>query len=376
MQSSHAMRWSYHIITIAGTQVRIHATFVLLLAFIAWQALAAGEGWNGAGEAILLVCAMFTCVLLHEFGHVLAARKYGIKTPDITLLPIGGVARLERMPRKPGQELVVAVCGPLVNLLIAIAIALGLGVSVSWEPLQVIESGKFWPGLMAWNLLMIFFNMIPAFPMDGGRVLRALLHLFTGNYARATRWAATIGQAIAVFAAMAVVTQHLPATVLLIAFFVFFAAGQEAAMVTEQESLRDLRVRDVMLTDFHTLPANAVLREAVDLLLSGSQHDFPVLDEHGGMMGILPRTRLISALAEHGPGYPAQLILLRCESSLTPATALEEAVQALRESECPALAVMDPVQDRLVGLLTAENVGEALMVRAAMQERLASIDQS
>ncbi len=237
------MKWSLHVATIAGTQVRIHATFALILVYAAWPAISAGKGWGVALEAILLVCAMFTCVLMHEFGHVLAARRYGIKTPDITLLPIGGVARLERMPRKPSEELVVAVCGPLVNVVIALSIGLVQGFSaLESGMLGFGEVGHFWSTLMVWNLVMVCFNMIPAFPMDGGRVLRATLAWVTGDYAKATRIAASLGQGLAVVAALMVVTQRVPPTLLLIAFFVFFAAGQEAATVSEQEQVQGLRV--------------------------------------------------------------------------------------------------------------------------------------
>ncbi len=366
------MKWSYHLATIKGTEVRIHATFALLLAFVAWQATSLGGGWRDALESIVLVCTMFFCVLLHEFGHVFAARRYGILTPDITLLPIGGVARLERMPKKPSEELVVALCGPLVNVVIAILIAVGLGVPFTLDPnMQISKVTEFWQTLMAWNIMMVLFNMVPAFPMDGGRVLRAVLAMIIGDYGKATRAAAVIGQGLAVLVVMAMVVFGVfKPMLMLIAFFVFFAAGQEAAVVTQQEQTSDLKVRDAMLTDFHTLAPNAVLREAVELLLSGSQHDFPVLDDAGGMMGIVTRKRLISALTEHGPGYPAQLIIERCGTVLEPGLPLGEAMTLLNASECPALAVMDPVHDRLIGLLTAENVGEALLVRAALRERL------
>lgn len=369
------MKWSYHLTTIKGTEVRIHATFALLLAFVAWQATTLGGGWRDALEAMALVCTMFFCVLLHEFGHVFAARRYGILTPDITLLPIGGIARLERMPRKPSEELVVALCGPLVNVLIAVLIALALGLPFSWNPnMQMSKVTEFWATLMQWNVLMVIFNMVPAFPMDGGRVLRAVLAMIVGDYGKATRAAAVIGQGLAVVVVMAMVAFGVfQPMLMLIAFFVFFAAGQEAAAVTQQEQTNDLRVRDAMLTDFHTLAPNAVLREAVELLISGSQHDFPVLDDAGGILGIVTRNRLIAALSEHGPGYPAQLIIERCDTVVEPRTPLSEAMTLLSASRCPALAVMDPVLDRLVGLLTAENVGEALLVRAALRERMARL---
>jgi len=369
------MKWSLHIITIAGTQVRIHATFALLLAFIGWQAAGQGAGLAGTAEALALVCAMFFCVLLHEFGHVTAARRYGIRTPDITLLPIGGVARLERMPRKPSEELVVALCGPLVNVVIAALIALIIGFPKSLDPNVLLSDAMgFWGVLMGWNLFMVIFNMIPAFPMDGGRVLRAVLAMMMPDYAKATRWAATIGQGIAVVVVMSMAfSGKLQPMYVLIALFVFFTAGQEAAMVEEQQAAGNLRVSDVMLTDFHTLSSNAVLREAVEFLLAGTQHDFPVMNEHGGMMGVLTRRRLISALADHGPGYPAQLIVEPNDQSVEPSMALVQAMALLQSSGSPAIPVIDPISEKMVGLLTAENIGEALLVRAALRQRSAMI---
>ena len=369
------MKWSFHITTIAGTQVRIHATFALLLAFVAWDAFAQGGGLADTAEAVALVCSMFFCVLLHEFGHVTAARRYGIETPDITLLPIGGVARLERMPRKPAQELVVAVCGPLVNIVIAAVIGVIVGFPKSLAPSVLLsDSLGFWHVLMGWNILMVFFNMIPAFPMDGGRVLRALLAMVVPDYAKATRWAATVGQAIAVLVVMSMVLSgKLQPMYMLIALFVFFAAGQEATVVEEQEAAGHLRVVDAMLTDFRTLPPNAVLREAVELMLAGSQHDFPVLNDDGSMLGLVTRRRLVTALADHGPGYPAQLIVERCEGTLDPLMPLPKAMDLLKLSGCHALPVIDPATDSIIGLLNAENIAEALIVRAALEQRVTAV---
>lgn len=363
------MKWSFRLATIAGTEVRVHVTFFLLLLFVAWQGMAGGQGVQGAVFAMVLVSTMFFCVLLHEFGHVTAARLYGIRTPDITLLPIGGVARLERMPRTPSHELVVALAGPLVNVVIAAGIALTLGVAVRVDPnFSLSLKGGFWQHLMTWNILMVVFNMVPAFPMDGGRVLRALLAMVM-DYGKATRWAATLGQGLA---ALVVVVMLLSGTfqpfLLLIAFFIFMAAGQEAAVVTQQEATRSLLVRDAMQTEFHALPPDAELRLAVDHLLAGTQQDFPVLDFHGGMQGMLSRTRLIAALAEHGPAHSARAVMEACDQSVHPMTPLTEAMTVLREAGSPAVPVVDPLSGRLVGLLTGENVGEVLMVRAALRQ--------
>ena len=365
------MKWSYRIATIAGTEVRIHATFLLLLIFFASQGMSGGRGLAGAWDAVALVLAMFTCVLLHEFGHVQAAKLYGIRTPDITLLPIGGVARLERMPRKPSEELVVAICGPLVNVVIAVVIALFLGVTGNFDmSFNITTEAQFLPTLMKWNVMMVVFNLIPAFPMDGGRVLRALLGMVV-DYGRATRWAASVGQGIAMLVVLGMlINGSFQPFLMLIAVFIFIAAGQEAAMVTQQEATKDLLVRDAMLTQFQALRPADLLRDAVSHLLAGSQHDFPVLDEQGDVMGILSRKRLVSALAEFGPGHPAQLVMEPCAQSVTSLQSLSQALDLLNTSPCPAVPVVDATSGRLIGLLTAENIGEMLMIRAALDSRL------
>lgn len=363
------MKWSFRLFTSAGTEVRVHVTFLLLLLFVASQSFLSGQGLPAALESTLFVIAMFACVVLHEFGHVLAARGYGIRTPDITLLPIGGVARLERMPRKPSQELVVAVSGPLVNVIIAATIYLGSGLRAAFHPsYDFLHTGNFFEKLMVWNIFMVLFNLIPAFPMDGGRVLRAVLAMFM-EYGAATRWAAAAGQGIAMMVAIYMLLNHtVQPMLLLICFFIFMAAGQEAASVTQQEATRNLRVRDAMLTEFHSLPPEATLRDGVELLLAGAQQDFPVLDSHGGMQGMLTRHDLISALAEKGPAHPVIEVMRRCPESTQPATELTKALDTLNTSECPAIPVIDPVSGGLVGLLTAENIGETLMVRAALMK--------
>lgn len=362
------MKWSFKLGTVAGTEVRVHVTFFILLAFVAMQGMGGGQGLSGAVQAVLFVTAAFLCVLLHEFGHVFAASGYGIRTPDITLLPIGGVARLERMPEKPSQELVVAICGPLVNVAIAAALYLFIGSgTASNSEFHFGRQGHFWENLMKWNLMMVFFNLIPAFPMDGGRVLRALLG-FVVDYEKATRWAATLGQTIAVMAVLGTLLFGPVSPVLmLIAFFVFMAAGQEAAAVSQRTAFQGMRVGDAMITDFHTVPPEALLRDVVDLLLAGNQHDFPMTNPQGDLMGMVTRQRLISALSEHGSAHAARGILEQCPVQVTVRMDLAEALSALDGSGSPALPVVDPVSGRLVGLLTAENVGELLLVRSALR---------
>ncbi len=357
-------RWSLHIGTFGGTEVRLHATFLLLVALLGWMAYSRA-GAAAALELVAFIIAIFFCVLLHEFGHVLAARRYGIHTADVTLLPIGGLARLERMPRKPSQELVVAIAGPAVN----VAIFLLLWPFLQFLPSMAIDNSfimaPFLERLAYWNLIMVAFNMIPAFPMDGGRVLRACLAM-TMDYTKATRVAATIGQAIAVVGGLYFLFNHNNPIIIIIAVFIFLGAGQEAAHVSDQEAMRGLRVADAMVTNFQSLPQNAVLRDAVDLLLTGTQHDFPLLDDEGRFKGMLSRTALISGLAEHGPQFPATSVSQDCDLRLKPYHPLPEAVDYLRAGNCPVLPVLDPATSRLIGLLTLENIGEMLMVRSAL----------
>jgi stage IV sporulation protein FB len=269
------MGWSFRIARIAGIEVRIHVTFLLLLAFFAYQGYARVGTAQAALSSVGFILALFLCVLLHEFGHAFAAARYGIKTPDITLLPIGGVARLQRMPDKPMQELVVALAGPLVNVVIAGALLLGLGLNAGlarWSDLENPSVG--WLQKLAFvNVLLVAFNLIPAFPMDGGRVLRALLATRL-NYARATRIAARVGQTLAFGFALWGVMGGGP-MLILIAVFIYFGAGQEAAAAQMRDVARGLGVAEAMITDFRTLPTYATLEDAVEALLRTSQHEFP-----------------------------------------------------------------------------------------------------
>ena len=230
------MNWSYKIARIAGTDVKIHLTFPLLLGFIGLANLS--QGIVAAALGVLFVILVFGCVLLHEFGHIFAARAFGVRTPDVTLYPIGGVARLERMPEKPGQELIVALAGPAVNVVIAgllLVFLMLLGLGVSLTGLGGYASGglSFFSALAAVNIWLVLFNLIPAFPMDGGRVLRALLAMRM-PFVRATNIAAKVGRALAVVAGVFGLITFQP-MLMLIAAFVYFAAGQEAMMANLQE---------------------------------------------------------------------------------------------------------------------------------------------
>ncbi len=230
------MRSSLKVASIFGIEVRIHLTFLLFLVWI-WFSYYQVAGFAGAVQGVLFILSLFACVLLHEFGHAFAARGFGIGTPDITLLPIGGVARLSRIPEKPWQELVVAIAGPLVNVVIAAALIFVIHGSAPLEQLEYLESPRIelLAKLASVNVMLVLFNLIPAFPMDGGRVLRALLAMAM-PYARATQIAAWIGQGLAVvFGIFGIFGNPF---LIFIAFFIFVGAQQEAAMARSKGSPR------------------------------------------------------------------------------------------------------------------------------------------
>src|SRR5262245_4313625 len=240
------MRWSIGIGSIAGIRVEIHVTFILFVGWIAIQdGLLTGHP-ERALSSIVLILLVFGCVLLHELGHALTARRYGIRTRDIVLLPIGGVARLQRMPDQPGQEIVVALAGPAVNVVIAAALWLALGGWNGADAIRPVGDGML-EKLLTVNLIMVGFNLIPAFPMDGGRVLRALLALRL-PYLRATRIAALVGQGIALL--FGVIGFFYNPMLMFVALFVFLAAGEEHALVRTRASLSELPARAAMITEF------------------------------------------------------------------------------------------------------------------------------
>ncbi|MGD8286245.1 MAG: site-2 protease family protein [Desulfobacterales bacterium] len=355
------MKWSINIGRIFGIDVRIHITFALLIGWVAlihWQQ---GQSVIAVVAGVIFILAIFLCVLLHEFGHALTARRYGIQTRDIILLPIGGVARLERLPTKPLHELWVALAGPAVNVVIAAVLFAWLVFTASLEPFQSITATTrpFFERMLMVNLFIVAFNLIPAFPMDGGRVLRAILATRT-EYSRATRIAATIGQGIAVLFGFLGLFYN--PFLLLIAFFVWIGAAQEASMAQMQSAIDGIPVQQAMLTDFRTLGKNDSLDRAVELTLAGSQKDFPVV-ENGRIEGILTQADLMKGLSARNQ-YPTVSSAMQHKfKAVNSLDMLETAFDKLKDCNCRMLPVT--LNRKLVGLLTVDNLGEFLRIRAA-----------
>ena len=360
------MPWSFKIARIAGIEVRIHVTFFLLLAFLG-SAYGREGGASAAFSGILFTCLVFGCVLLHEFGHAIAARRYGIRTPDITLLPIGGVARLERMPDNPIQEVVVAIAGPLVNVAIAAVLWIYLMIAGGLHEMTSIShfAASLPVRLLAVNVGLVVFNLIPAFPMDGGRILRAVLAMRM-DYARATNIAASIGQACAfAFGMFGLLSHPMQPMFVLVAVFIYFGAASEASLAEMKSVSAGMRVQSAMVTHFRALTYDATLDQAVETLLSTSQHEFPVVDDVGKVRGLLTRDDLIVALRKSGPDGLARDAMRVNIPCVHPTMPFDRAFAIMQESQCPALPVLDSA-GKLVGLFTPENVGELMMVHSAL----------
>ncbi|HZH51488.1 MAG TPA: site-2 protease family protein [Microvirga sp.] len=356
------MGWSIPVGTVKGTVIRIHITFLLFLVWIAVSHYAQG-GRDAAIEGTAFVILLFLCVLLHEFGHVFAARRYGVQTPDITLLPIGGVARLERIPEEPRQELIVALAGPAVNVVIAAILFLALGGFLPPNSMELDNPGTSMVARLAMvNVFLVVFNLIPAFPMDGGRVLRAILASRLG-YQRGTQVAATVGQVLAFGLGFLGLVGGNPILVF-IAIFVYFGAAGEAHAVQMRQVSRSMLASDAMITRFESLRPGSTVEEAVQCLIHTTQHDFPIVDGAGILRGVLTRDDMIRALRDHGPGASVLEAMRTDIPVVHHRQPLDKALQLMQENRSPAIGVVDGAS-RLVGLITPENVGEMMMVLAA-----------
>jgi Zn-dependent protease/predicted transcriptional regulator len=358
------MRWSWRIGSLAGIGIYVHATFLLLILFIFFLNWHEGKSVATATAGALFILVIFGCIVLHELGHALAARHYGIRTRDITLLPIGGLARLERMPDIPIQELWVALAGPAVNAVIAgglFAIGFLAGVHPDLQSFRWVGGG-FLNKLMVVNFWLLAFNLIPAFPMDGGRVLRALLATRL-EYTRATLVAARVGQFIAfLFGFAGLLTDPF---LVFIALFVWMGAEQESAAAQMHNTLGGIPVQQAMLTHFRVVQPDDPLSKAVDHVLDGWQQDFPVVFGDR-VLGMLTRAHLMRVLAQGGIETPVRAAMNREFITTDSHEMLEKALAAMREAKCRSIPVLH--DDKLVGLLTMDHVGELLTIQTALRQ--------
>lgn len=340
-----------------GVPVRLHFTFLLLLVFLVVFGM--GERQSIVGN-VAYIGALFGSVILHELGHALMGRLHGVKTLEIVMFPIGGVARMESPPT-PKAELWIAVAGPLVNLFIGAGVFAALVWSGALPPIEGLlepSDANLLARIAAANIILAVFNLLPAFPMDGGRILRAALSLFR-PIEQATRTAARISQFLAIAMGL---YGLLSANYMLvfIAFFVYLGAVQEGAAAVGRMLTRGLPVRAAMITEFRTLSHGDSIRDAANLLLSAAQQDFPVV--YGSqVVGLLGRTALLRAMASNGLDSYVSMAMDRNFPRLSPGQDLSDAMRRLTESGSSAALVMEG--DRLLGLLTSENLSEFLLLR-------------
>ena len=370
------MKMSFRLATIAGIGVHVHVTFLMLLAFFSVVYFRIG-GVEAVAYGLSVLLSIFACVVLHEYGHALAARRYGIGTRDITLLPIGGVARLERIPRRPRHEFVIAAAGPVVNVLLgglglALMAALGMEFAVPREIVGVVEQGEsgqvavnwssYLPALVTVNGIIFLFNLIPAFPMDGGRILRSILATRMPHH-RATEIAANVGKMFAVLFFFLGLQGHF--LLILIAVFVFLGASGEASMAQMRHAFRGLPASAAMVTEFQQLKHTSTLSDAVAALLRSHQVDFPVLGAGGDLRGVLTRQRLVAALSTTGPETRVEDLPLAEVEPLDADAPLDTVWEHF--SRHGSLCVPVVRDGRLIGLITSENVGEFVLVRQALE---------
>jgi Zn-dependent protease/CBS domain-containing protein len=372
------MGWSLPLARVRGIDIKIHFTFVLILV---WAAYSWGPGTDaglqGAVYGVVATLLLFVCVTLHELGHAVTAQHYGIKVQDITLLPIGGVARIE-IPENPKQELWIALAGPAVNVAIAAVLILAGAVLQATSLLTPADLGDSmrdteWSGLLAYlalvNIGLVLFNAIPAFPLDGGRVLRALLALRL-DYRRATRIAVFVGQGLAfVFGLAGFLSGDY--FLVLIAIFVWFGASAEGQYVAAGHVVAGPTVGQAMIRQPQVLAPTDPLSRAVELTLSTAQADFPVIEPDGRIIGLLTLDDLLRGLRDQPTA--AVGAVMRREFPVTRSEEPVSAVQGqLSKGRVRALPVLRP-DGSLAGLLTAADIGEALRLIAA-RPQLTAVD--
>lgn len=352
------------VLHVFGVPVRFHFTFILLLIFLLF--IGVGERQSGVMTALYVV-ALFASVLLHEIGHTLVARHYGIRTTEIVMYPIGGVSRPERIP-KGQEEFWIAISGPLVNGLIAAGLFVWLATQRQFVPVELLRDptdANLVERIATGNFLLFVFNLLPAYPMDGGRVLRSALMLFKTEE-QATRIAASSGQALAAMLGLyGLLSSNF--IVVFVAMFIYIGASQEGAALRGRLLTTGVPVRAAMITDFRTLSHGESIRDAGNLLLATSQHDFPVM--HGDqVLGLLTRAALVRAMLTEGPDAYVASAMDRNPRRVAPDTLLSDVLQDLSTARECAL-VMEG--EKLVGLLTSENVSSFILLRQVVMQQQA-----
>ena len=378
------MRGSFRIAVLFGIPVHIHWTFLFIILWI----LAVGQGrpggnyWMEVGIMMLIVFGLFTCVVMHEFGHALTAKRFGVKTRDIILSPIGGVARLDRLPEKPIQEFLVAIAGPLVNVAIALVLSIYFFLiqGHSYDYLLGMLSGNrsnfeigaqaadyAFPYLIGLNIMLAGFNLLPAFPMDGGRILRALLSMRLGRI-KATRISAYIGQFFAV-ALVAIGIFGLPGgnqtgnniVFIFIGAFVFITATSEYRMVKMDEVLEKFTAADIMRTSITKLYINEPMATAYEAMKHGLEKYFLVFDDWQNLQGVLAEQQIMEALKKNFLQFPIRDYAQEEYEYLLPTDTLKTVLGIMQEKEYKILPIYE--KGRIIGVIDISGLNHFLQIQ-------------
>lgn len=355
------MKQAWSLGRIFGIEVKLHPTFMLLLIWISFTTLFSGGDLNAVAREVFFVIALFSFVVLHELGHALMARSFGIPTRDITLLPIGGVAKLEKLPEEPKKEFLVAIAGPLVNLTIGTFLLGILALSNGLSGLTSIAflSENIWAQLMVANFILFAFNLIPAFPMDGGRVLRALLSS-RHDPIKATQIAANIGRGFAVLMGIAGIFYN--PWLILTAIFIWYGAGAEAESMIIKKYIKDLVARDAMISQFYQVEANQSLESVLELSMQTGQKNIPVLS-NGHFLGIIQYQDLLKSFEKLGRRAPAYTAIGEKEEGVHPDLPLIEILPKLSTNK--VLPVVE--EHQLVGLISPNSLQERIWLQKKLQ---------
>lgn len=362
-------KWSLYLGKFSGIKMYIHWSFLILIGWIFLIHARMGHGWQAGLLGVAFILALFACVVLHEFGHALTAKRFNINTRDITIYPIGGIASLERMPEKPGQELLVAFAGPAVNIVIAFALWVYMWSMDAMPTMAMLENAgnmqdlPFVFNLFTANIALVVFNLIPAFPMDGGRVLRAIL-AFKMDRAKATYVAAAIGRFFAML--FVIVGFFYNIWLVIIGLFIYLGAGSEAAYETTKNLLSGFRVVDVLIRRFTTLSPYDNLDKAVHVLLEGQEQEF-LITANEDVQGILTRKRLIDGLSVFGRSAPISNVMQKDFLTLSPEMNLQDVYTKMLTNACNIYPVKD--NGKLIGVVGRENISELILVQQATQIR-------
>jgi len=369
---------SVKLLTVKGIPIRMHITFPLILALAAFQFGLMQANWlEGAIFGVVVTLLLFVCVVLHELAHSLVAMRFGSTVKEIVLLPLGGVAQIERLPERPYQELLMAVVGPVTSGLIGVALAI---LTMFFFPLNIwLQFGRDittggdlrWayvlPYLAFVNLFLAAFNLIPAFPMDGGRVLRALLAAFM-PFGRATSIAVRIGQGLAwLIGLYGLLGRNVVA--ILVAIFVYVGAAQEGRMTQVKMALVGLRVRQAFSRRAQPVHPDDSLGRAVDMMLEGFQSDFPVCEDER-LTGMLTHADVLLGLKERGPNVPVRDVMRHEFIAVRPDDDLFDVQQRMAEAQIDAVPVVEG--EKFLGLLTRQDLEEVYRLVSARRELLHS----